>query len=200
MKALVLARGKGTRMQRADQGATPIRRKRESPTPGLKAMIPFRRPFLDYILSALADAGCLDICLVIGPEHDAVRDYYERTHPPERARVPFAIQTEARGTADAVLSAEAFAGASTVPGPQLRQLLSCRGAAGARRARRPGAAGVPPVDAHRAEQYRSRTASAAIALLTIGADRHAAGHRRKARPRDVCALRWPYDGDGSASA
>ncbi len=78
---------------------------------GLKAMIPFRRPFLDYVLSALADAGCRDICLVVGPEHGVVRDHYERTHPPERVRVSFAVQAEALGTADAVLAAERFAGA-----------------------------------------------------------------------------------------
>ena len=109
MKALVLARGKGTRMQRDDQAATVDAAQSRVADSGLKAMIPFRRPFLDYILSSLADAGCLDICLVIGPEHDAVRDYYERTRPPERVRVAFAIQQQARGTADAVLSAESFA-------------------------------------------------------------------------------------------
>jgi glucose-1-phosphate thymidylyltransferase len=74
-------------------------------------MIPFRRPFLDYILSALADAGCDDVCLVIGPEHSVVREYYERVRP-ARVRLSFAIQQEARGTADAVVSARAFAGAS----------------------------------------------------------------------------------------
>ena len=109
MKALVLARGKGTRMQRADQAATVGAAQSRVADSGLKAMIPFRRPFLDYILSSLADAGCLDICLVIGPEHDAVREYYERTSPPERVRVAFAIQQQARGTADAVLAAESFA-------------------------------------------------------------------------------------------
>ncbi len=108
MKALVLARGKGTRMQRVDEAATIDEAQSRVADSGLKAMIPFRRPFLDYILSSLADAGCLDICLVIGPEHDAVRDYYERTRPPERVRVAFAIQEQARGTADAVLSAEWF--------------------------------------------------------------------------------------------
>ena len=50
-------------------------------------MIPFRRPFLDYVLSALADAGCSDVCLVIGPEHDVIRDYYERASVPRRVRV-----------------------------------------------------------------------------------------------------------------
>ena len=133
-------------------------------------MIPFRRPFLDYILSALADAGCHDICLVIGPEHDVVRDYYERTRPPERVRVslPFSRRRAARPTPCS--SAESFAGRRTVPRPQLRQLLPCRRAAGARRARRSRPAGVPPRDAHRAEQYRSRIASAAIAMLTIDED------------------------------
>ena len=110
MKALVLARGKGTRMQLADRTAAADAAQSMVADTGLKAMIPFRRPFLDYILSALADAGCLDICLVIGPEHDVIRDYYDRTHRPERVRVSYAVQTEARGTADAVLSAEAFAG------------------------------------------------------------------------------------------
>ena len=110
MKAVVLARGKGTRMRRADRTAAADPAQARIADTGLKAMIPFRRPFLDYILSALADAGCRDICLVIGPEHDVVREYYERTRPPERVRVSFAVQEEPRGTADAVLSAETFAG------------------------------------------------------------------------------------------
>ena len=95
-------------MQRADQTVAVDAAQSRVADSGLKAMIPFRRPFLDYILSSLADAGCLDICLVIGPEHDSVREYYERTRPPERVRVTFAIQQQARGTADAVLSAESF--------------------------------------------------------------------------------------------
>ena len=111
MKALVLARGKGTRMQRAAPEAAADPGQSRVADTGLKAMIPFRRPFLDYILSALADAGCLDVCLIIGPEHDQVRDYYERTRPPRRVQVSYAIQAEARGTADAILSAEEFAGA-----------------------------------------------------------------------------------------
>jgi glucose-1-phosphate thymidylyltransferase len=99
-------------MRRADATATADPEQSRVAETGLKAMIPFRRPFLDYILTALADAGCLDVCLVIGPEHGVVRDYYERTNPPRRVRVTFAIQKEARGTADAVLSAESFAGTS----------------------------------------------------------------------------------------
>ena len=76
---------------------------------GVKAMIPIGRPFLDYSLSALADAGYRDVCLVIGPEHRAVRDYYTETSPSQRTRVSFAIQAQPLGTADAVVAAEGFA-------------------------------------------------------------------------------------------
>ena len=75
---------------------------------GLKAMIPFGRPFLDYGLSMLADAGYKEVCLVIGPEHGAVEHYYRVEAPPRRLRVHFAIQREPRGTADALLAAEQF--------------------------------------------------------------------------------------------
>ncbi len=95
-------------MQRVDERASVDPAQAKAADAGLKAMIPFRRPFLDYVLSALADAGCDELCLVIGPEHDVVRVYYEREHPPHRVRLSFAIQAEARGTADAVLSAEGF--------------------------------------------------------------------------------------------
>jgi glucose-1-phosphate thymidylyltransferase len=111
MKAVVLARGKGTRMQRPDSDASLGAAQRRMADFGLKAMIPFRRPFLDYVLSALADGGVTDVCLVVGPEHDRVRDYYLREQPPVRVTISFAVQDTARGTADALLSARRFAGA-----------------------------------------------------------------------------------------
>lgn len=76
----------------------------------MKGMIPIGRPFLDYLLAALADAGCRDVCLIVGPEHHAVRERYTREVIPRRVRVHFAVQPEPRGTADAVLAAEPFAG------------------------------------------------------------------------------------------
>lgn len=76
---------------------------------GVKGMIPIGRPFLDYLISALADAGILDVCLVIGPEHSRVREYYEREVALTRIRVHFAIQDKPLGTADAVAAAESFA-------------------------------------------------------------------------------------------
>jgi glucose-1-phosphate thymidylyltransferase len=95
-------------MQRADASAPIGAAQSEMADAGLKAMIPFRRPFLDYILSALADADCRDVCLVIGSDHDVVREHYA-AQPPGRVRLTFAVQAEPRGTADAVLSSEPFA-------------------------------------------------------------------------------------------
>ena len=78
---------------------------------GVKAMISMggERPFLDYVISALADAGFTEVCLVIGPEHDMMRDYYNEVAK-ERVSISFAVQEEPLGTANAVLSAEEFAG------------------------------------------------------------------------------------------
>jgi dTDP-glucose pyrophosphorylase len=109
-KAVILARGLGTRMRERDEAVQVDRAQADAADRGMKAMIPIDRPFLDYVLSALADAGYTDACLVIGPEHDAVRDYYTRAVRPRRIRVAFAIQPEPRGTADALLAAEPFVG------------------------------------------------------------------------------------------
>src|ERR671911_2338777 len=110
MKAVILARGLGKRMRQADHDAAVDAHQAAVADQGMKAMIPIGRPFLDYVLSALADAGYTEACLVIGPEHDAIREYYERTAPPRRMRISFAIQAEPRGTADALLPAGTVAG------------------------------------------------------------------------------------------
>jgi dTDP-glucose pyrophosphorylase len=149
-KAVVLARGLGTRMRQADvddragiaattttttvtvtgtmtaattaaaPGAPVLdARQAEAADRGIKAMMPVGpggRPFLDFILSALADAGYTEACLVIGPDGQAslIREYYSTFAPPRRLRVTFAVQAEPRGTADALLAAEPFAGGDHV--------------------------------------------------------------------------------------
>lgn len=107
-KAVILARGLGTRMRAADRQVALDPAQAAAADRGVKAMMPVGRPFLDYVLNSLADAGIGDACLVIGPEHDAVRRYYEREVALQRIRVGFAVQAEALGTADAVLAAERF--------------------------------------------------------------------------------------------
>ena len=109
-KAVILARGLGTRMRRQDSAAALDRGQAEAADTGVKALIPIGRPFLDFVLSALADAGYRQVCLVIGPEHTAVHEYYTRTAAPSRVAVSFAIQERALGTADAVAAAAAFTG------------------------------------------------------------------------------------------
>jgi Na+/proline symporter/dTDP-glucose pyrophosphorylase len=108
-KAVVLARGLGTRMRAADASAPLSREQAAVADTGLKAMIAIDRPFLDYVLSALADAGFTQVCLVVGPEHGAVRDYYAR-NAPSRVQIQFAIQEKPLGTADALLAATSFIG------------------------------------------------------------------------------------------
>lgn len=104
--AVILARGLGTRMRAASTTTLADAEQARVADSGVKALIPVGRPFLDYVLSALADAGIADVILVVGPEHDALRDRYERDARPSRVRVHFAVQAEPRGTADAVLAAE----------------------------------------------------------------------------------------------
>ena len=125
-KLVVLARGLGTRMRRADDGAALRQRQAAVADAGIKALIPLEqegadtggggnlrstgRPFLDYVLSAAADAGFRRVCLVIGPEQEAIRHYYTEQAAAQRLRFSFACQREPRGTADAVAAAESFAG------------------------------------------------------------------------------------------
>ncbi|MFZ0705149.1 MAG: sugar phosphate nucleotidyltransferase [Candidatus Korobacteraceae bacterium] len=108
-KCVVLARGLGTRMRQDDPGARLDASQSAVAELGAKAMIPVGRPFLDYVLSAAADAGLRRICLVIGPEHSFIQDYYRRLQP-GRVEISFAVQPDPLGTANAVSPAEQFAG------------------------------------------------------------------------------------------
>ena len=113
-KVVVLARGLGTRMRRHVDAAPLTREQSAAASAGAKAMMPVAgsgRPFLDYALSAIADAGWTNVCLVVAPDHGHVRDYYTRIAPPRRLSMTFAVQPEPRGTADALLAAEPWAGA-----------------------------------------------------------------------------------------
>jgi dTDP-glucose pyrophosphorylase len=97
-------------MRRSAEGVTLDAAQTSVADSGVKAMIPIGRPFLDYVLSTLADAGLVDICVVVGPEHQVIRDYYGRQASLSRVRVSFAVQADPLGTANAVAAAAAFAG------------------------------------------------------------------------------------------
>ena len=110
-KAVILARGLGTRMRKQSEVNSSLTSEQAKiAETGIKALVPIDRPFLDYVMTVLADAGYRRICLVIGPEHDALRNYYGHEVQTDRLSFDFAVQEEPKGTGDAVAAAEAFAG------------------------------------------------------------------------------------------
>jgi dTDP-glucose pyrophosphorylase len=96
-------------MRQAEEGVALDAEQASVANSGVKALIPVGRPFLDYVLSSLADAGYGEVCLVVAPEHEMIRRYYEEEVRPERIRVCFAVQEHPDGTADAVAAAESCA-------------------------------------------------------------------------------------------
>ena len=109
-KAVILARGLGTRMKKDDTTAELDAEQAKAAGTGVKAMIPtLGRPFLDFVLASLAEAGYRKVCLVIGPEHGEMRQYYGQTLATRRLEISFAVQERPLGTADAVRPAETFA-------------------------------------------------------------------------------------------
>jgi dTDP-glucose pyrophosphorylase len=120
-RAVILARGLGTRMRRATDGELDPAQAQAAES-GAKAMMPIvvagnrggtgvvSRPFLDYSLSALADAGYTDVCLVVAPDHETMARYYAGPGQPRRLRLAFAVQDEPIGTANAVAAAETWTG------------------------------------------------------------------------------------------
>jgi dTDP-glucose pyrophosphorylase len=112
-KAVILAAGLGTRMRKADEAAALTAEQAKVAASGVKALIPVSldggagRPFLDYVLTALADAGYRRVCLVIGPDHQLLRDYYTSLKK-DRLSIDFAVQAKPLGTANAVAASEAF--------------------------------------------------------------------------------------------
>ena len=114
MTAVVLARGAGQRMRAADATAELDDDQQAAAARGAKVMMPmgtgaFRRPFLDFVLGALADAGCRHVCLVVAPDHAAILEHYRNLRP-SRLQIEFAVQTRPSGTAAAVLAARGRVG------------------------------------------------------------------------------------------
>ncbi len=96
-------------MRAADPGIELSPEQARAAEAGLKPMIPINgRPFLDYVLSSLADAGVRDVALVVAPDHQSIHAYYASDAPPTRVRVTFVVQEDALGTANAILAAEGW--------------------------------------------------------------------------------------------
>ena len=116
---MILAAGSGSRMRKRNAVFPPPIPPKGAVAPdvtaaadrGLKALVPVGRPFLDYVLHAVAEAGFRRVCLVIGRRGGAIRERYASTR---RLEVACAVQDEPRGTADALLSAESFVAENVV--------------------------------------------------------------------------------------
>lgn len=103
--AVILARGLGSRL-RTDDGAPLTEAQRAAAAVGAKGLVPVAgRPFLDFLLHELADAGVTDVVFVVSPDDTLIRQRYDTDAPPTRIRVRYAVQQEPRGTAHALLSA-----------------------------------------------------------------------------------------------
>lgn len=103
--AVILARGLGTRM-RADDGVELTAAQRSAAAAGAKGLMPVAGyPLLDHVLHALAVGGVKDVIFVVAPRETALRGRYLGEARPTRLRVHFAVQLDARGTADALNAA-----------------------------------------------------------------------------------------------
>ena len=84
--AIILAGGKGTRMK--------------SELPKVMCEVLFE-PMLKYVIDAVREAGCEDICVVTGYRHEIVEDYLP-------GEIKTAYQNPQLGTGHAVMTARAF--------------------------------------------------------------------------------------------
>lgn len=105
--AVILARGLGTRMRAKTNESNLNSEQKRFADAGIKTLVPVfeDKTLLDFIFENLTTAGFSRICLVIGAEHQPIRDFCAEKH----FDISFAIQEKPLGTADAVLAAKDFA-------------------------------------------------------------------------------------------
>ena len=110
-RAMILAGGLGTRMQKQVEGLTLDESTTKIADQGAKGLIPIGRPFLDHTLQALLNAGCRDFCLIVPAGASAIRKYYEAVSEQlADAALDFAVQGEPLGTAHAMACGRDWAG------------------------------------------------------------------------------------------
>lgn len=95
MKAVVLAAGEGKRIRDYTEGKP-------------KEMIPFfGKPFLEYILQKLKEAGIREVVIVISPRKKCIMDYFGDGKGFE-LKIHYSIQKRQLGTAPAIIQAKKF--------------------------------------------------------------------------------------------
>jgi UTP--glucose-1-phosphate uridylyltransferase len=109
-KAVIPAAGLGSRMSPLTYGAP-------------KEMLPVAgRPMIHHVVQEAADAGIVEVCIVIRNGKEAIRRYFEDDNPEvrkadrtveklrNRCKIVFTYQAEPRGIGDAILCAKDFVG------------------------------------------------------------------------------------------
>lgn len=135
-RVVVLAAGRGARMRTAVPGTKLDAGQAAAADRGLKGLVPFGgQPFLAFVITALADAGFTDVCLVTGPPPSPVHDHFDRVAS-QRVRIRFAVQESPEGSAHALAAAEEFTAGgefavinsdNLYPAPALRALRELDG-------------------------------------------------------------------------
>lgn len=104
-QAVILAAGRGSRMLPRDATSLDPAQLAAADV-GAKGLVPVAgHALLEYVISALADAGIAEVTIVVPARNSAVRDFFEANVRPGRVSINFATQVEANGTADALLAA-----------------------------------------------------------------------------------------------
>lgn len=134
MTAVVLAGGRGRRLQTSDASALKTDAERRAAAHGFKVLMPVGsgRLLVDVVLARLAEAGVTDVVLVVPPDHAALAAHLD-AHPTHDQRVRLAVQPVANGTAGAVAAAAPRVTASAclvVNGDNLYPVAALRALAG----------------------------------------------------------------------
>ncbi|MBI4531252.1 MAG: nucleotidyltransferase family protein [Candidatus Latescibacteria bacterium] len=110
-KAIILAAGRGSRMQKQIEDVVLTEEERVLADTGQKGMLPFEKgPFLNYSIDDLIKAGYRELCLVVGPNDPFICQYYDREAPhlfPDLS-ISYAYQDVPLGTAHALRFTESF--------------------------------------------------------------------------------------------
>lgn len=135
MTAVLMAAGRGRRMQGSDRAVLVSPAQQHAATHGLKVLMPVGRegrPLLDFALSRLRQAGLRDVVIVASSDHAAL-DAHLSARPPAGLEVRIAVQPKPDGTASALVAAApqvrgdrclVVNGDNLYPVPAMRELLA----------------------------------------------------------------------------
>lgn len=107
MTAVVLAGGRGRRLQTSDTATLATDAQRQAAARGLKVLMPVGtggRLLVDYVLGRLAEAGVTEVVLVVPPNHADLAAHVALS-PVAGMTLRLAVQPVANGTAGAVAAA-----------------------------------------------------------------------------------------------